>query len=167
VIDTDIPSPGIHVLFGLPGDEITSSLNDYLGAECEIGEAARDVAPQANGGAGGRSFLIPSSTKPGEIRRSLREGYDAQRLTQGLRLLVDELELDVLLIDTHPGLHEATLLSARHLEHIADRDATRSAGLRGPGIILRVAQGLEVPRMGSQLRFEREGLGGGRVGLPQ
>lgn len=46
VIDTDIPSPGIHILFGLPGDEITSALNDYLWGGCEIGEAAHDVTPQ-------------------------------------------------------------------------------------------------------------------------
>jgi MinD-like ATPase involved in chromosome partitioning or flagellar assembly len=56
-------------------------------------------------------FLIPSSIKPGEIARVLREGYDAQRLTHGLRQLVDELDLDVLMIDTHPGLNEETLLS--------------------------------------------------------
>ncbi len=30
VIDTDIQSPGIHILFGLAGEEITTSLNDYL-----------------------------------------------------------------------------------------------------------------------------------------
>ncbi len=30
VIDTDIQSPGIHVLFGLAGESITASLNDYL-----------------------------------------------------------------------------------------------------------------------------------------
>ena len=111
VIDTDIQSPGIHILFGLSGDEITSSLNDYLWEGREIAQAAHDVTPQANGDAGGRIFLIPSSTKPGEISRALREGYDAQRLTQGLRRFVDDLSLDVLLIDTHPGLHEETLLS--------------------------------------------------------
>jgi len=30
VIDTDIQSPGIHVIFGLDGEHITSSLNDFL-----------------------------------------------------------------------------------------------------------------------------------------
>ena len=33
-------------------------------------------------------FLIPSSMQPGEITRVLREGYDAQRLTEGIRALV-------------------------------------------------------------------------------
>jgi MinD-like ATPase involved in chromosome partitioning or flagellar assembly len=59
----------------------------------------------------GKVYLIPSSIRPGEITRVLREGYDAQLLTTGFRRLVDELDLDVLLIDTHPGLGEETLLS--------------------------------------------------------
>ncbi len=95
VIDTDIQSPGIHILFGLAGDEVTSSLNDYLWGGGDIRDAAHDVTPQANGAGNGRIFLIPASTKPGEISRALREGYDAQRLTQGLRRFVDELELAV------------------------------------------------------------------------
>jgi septum site-determining protein MinD len=144
VIDTDIQSPGIHVLFGLPGDEITSSLNDYLWGDREIGQAARDVTPQGNGG---RIFLIPSSTKPGEISRALREGYDAQRLTRGLRRLVDELELDVLLIDTHPGLHEETLLSLVISNTLLIVMRPDQQDYEGTGITVRVAQGLEVPRM--------------------
>ena len=33
VIDTDIQSPGIHVLFGLDEEEMKFSLNDYLWGE--------------------------------------------------------------------------------------------------------------------------------------
>jgi MinD-like ATPase involved in chromosome partitioning or flagellar assembly len=102
VIDTDIQSPGLHILFGLSGDEVTSSLNDYLWEGGEIRQAAHDVTPSGNGTPGGRIFLIPSSTKPGEITRILREGFDAQRLTEGLRRLVDDLDLDLLLIIKAP-----------------------------------------------------------------
>jgi len=147
VIDTDIQSPGIHILFGLSGDEITSSLNDYLWEGREIAQAAHDVTPQANGDMGGRIFLIPASTKPGEISRALREGYDAQRLTQGLRRLVDDLSLDVLLIDTHPGLHEETLLSLVISNTLLIVMRPDQQDYEGTGITIRVAQGLEVPRM--------------------
>ena len=147
VIDTDIQSPGIHILFGLSGDEITASLNDYLWEGREIAQAAHDVTPQANGDAGGRIFLIPASTKPGEISRALREGYDAQRLTQGLRQLVDDLSLDVLLIDTHPGLHEETLLSLVISNTLLIVMRPDQQDYEGTGIAIRVAQGLEVPRM--------------------
>ena len=147
VIDTDIQSPGIHVLFGLAGDEISASLNDFLWHGRPIEEAARDVTPAAAAAAGGGLFLIPSSIKPGEIARVLREGYDAQRLTQGLRQLVDALDLDILLIDTHPGLNEETLLSLviSHALLIVMRPDKQD--YEGTGITVKVAQGLEVPRL--------------------
>jgi cellulose biosynthesis protein BcsQ len=108
---TDIQSPGIHVLFGLAGDDVEASLNDFLWHGRPIREVAQDVSTACGESVTGSVHLIPSSMKPGEIARILREGYDAQRLTEGLRSLVDELRLDVLLIDTHPGLNEETLLS--------------------------------------------------------
>jgi MinD-like ATPase involved in chromosome partitioning or flagellar assembly len=41
----------------------------------------------------------------------MREGYNARQLTEGLKRLLTELKLDYLLIDTHPGLGQETLLS--------------------------------------------------------
>jgi len=147
VIDTDIQSPGTHVLFGLAGDDVAASLNDFLWRDRNIEDAARDVTPSACKAADGRLFLIPSSIKPGEITRVPREGYDAQRLTHGLRRLVTELRLDVLLIDTHPGLHEETLLSLviSHVLLIVLRPDQQD--YEGTGVTVKVAQGLQVPRM--------------------
>ena len=147
VIDTDIQSPGIHVLFGLDGESITASLNDYLWQGRAIEEAAQDVTPRLGTAIPGKVFLIPSSIKPGEITRVLREGYDAQRLTLGLRRLVDGLQLDALLIDTHPGLNEETLLSLviSHALIIVMRPDRQD--YEGTGITVKVAQGLQVPRM--------------------
>ena len=145
VIDTDIQSPGIHVLFGLAGDEITASLNDYLWHDRPIEEAARDVTP--DGADGGKVYLIPSSIKPGEITRVLREGYDAQRLTHGLRRLVEALRLDVLMIDTHPGLNEETLLSLVISNVLLVVLRPDQQDYEGTGITVKVAQGLQVPRL--------------------
>jgi septum site-determining protein MinD len=147
VIDTDIQSPGIHVLFGLAGDEVEASLNDFLWH----GRAIKDVAQDVTAGIGmpvsGRVHLIPSSMKPGEIARILREGYDAQRLTEGLRQLVDELDLDVLLIDTHPGLNEETLLSLVLSDALLIVMRPDKQDYEGTGITARVAQELQVPRI--------------------
>lgn len=145
VIDTDIQSPGIHILFGLEGAEITCSLNDYLWRGRNITETAVDVTPNLAAEAGGQLFLIPSSTEPGQIARVLREGYDAERLTHGLRALVDGLELDILMIDTHPGLNEETLLSLiiSHMLVIIMRPDKQD--YEGTGITMQVARQLEVP----------------------
>ena len=43
VIDADVQSPGIHVLFGLSGDDITASLNDFLFDGVPIDQVALDV----------------------------------------------------------------------------------------------------------------------------
>jgi septum site-determining protein MinD len=147
VIDTDIQSPGIHVLFGLAGDEIEASLNDFLWHGRAIEEVATDVTAAAGPDATGRIFLIPSSMKPGEIARILREGYDAQRMTEGFRQLIDSLRLDVLLIDTHPGLNEETLLSLVLSDSLLIVMRPDRQDYEGTGVTARVARELEVPRI--------------------
>ena len=147
VIDTDIQSPGIHALFGLRGDEVEASLNDFLWHGRPIAEVAQDVTVAAGPGVTGRIHLIPSSMKPGEIARILREGYDAQRMTEGFRSLVDALKLDVLLIDTHPGLNEETLLSLVLSDSLLIVMRPDRQDYEGTGITARVAQELQVPRI--------------------
>lgn len=111
VVDTDIQSPGIHVLFGLQAEETKFTLNDYLWGKCEVAKAAYDVTARLNSVGRGKVFLIPSSIKANEIARILREGYDVGLLSDGYEDLIRALQLDVLMIDTHPGLNEETLLS--------------------------------------------------------
>ncbi|HVU13716.1 MAG TPA: MinD/ParA family protein [Phototrophicaceae bacterium] len=156
VIDTDINSPGIHVLFGLNEDDIKYSLNDYLWGKCEIEKAAHDVTAllnsSAQGGPGavppnGKVFLIPSSIKVGEIARILREGYDVGLLNDGFQNLVRELKLDVLLIDTHPGLNEETLLSVAISDALAIIMRPDQQDYQGTGVTVEVARKLDVPRM--------------------
>jgi len=147
VIDTDIQSPGIHVLFGLAGEEITHALNDYLWGKCDIEQTAHDVTPNLATGTQGRVFLIPSSIRAGEITRVLREGYDAQLLTHGLRRLIEALQLDVLAIDTHPGLNEETLLSIVISDVLAIILRPDQQDYEGTGVTVEVARRLQVPRM--------------------
>ncbi|MEZ4679227.1 MAG: MinD/ParA family protein [Caldilineaceae bacterium] len=111
VVDTDIQSPGIHVLFNLCEDEIKCTLNDYLWGKCPIAAAAYDVTARLGTAVGGKLFLVPSSIKATDIARILREGYDVGLLSDGFEQLVLALKLDVLIIDTHPGLNEETLLA--------------------------------------------------------
>jgi MinD-like ATPase involved in chromosome partitioning or flagellar assembly len=155
VIDTDIQSPGIHVLFGLEEDDMRFSLNDYLWGKCEIQQTAHDVT--ANLGEDikgevlvinkGQVFLIPSSIKPGEITRVLREGYDVGLLNDGFHKLVEELNLDVLLIDTHPGLNEETLLSIAISDGLVIIMRPDQQDFQGTGVTVEVARKLDVPRM--------------------
>lgn len=147
VIDTDIQSPGIHILFGLRGENIKASLNDYIWRGREIKETAQDVTANLGGKIRGQIFLIPSSIKPGEITRVLREGYDAQKLAQGFRKLADDLKLDALLIDTHPGLNEETLLSLVISHSLAIVLRPDQQDYEGTAVTVKIARELKVPKM--------------------
>ena len=150
IIDTDIQSPGIHVLFGLAGESVGYSLNDYLWGRCSIEQAAHDVTDVVTKGesaTAGRLYLIPSSIQADAIVNVLREGYDVGKLTEGFRKLISELKLDLLLIDTHPGLNEETLfsLAISHALLIVMRPDQQD--YEGTGVTVEVARSLDVPRL--------------------
>jgi septum site-determining protein MinD len=75
IIDTDIQSPGIHVLFGLDQQNMGHTLNDYLYGHCSIEEVAHDVTAMLGQQAatGGALYLLPSSIAVRDIARVLRE----------------------------------------------------------------------------------------------
>lgn len=147
VVDTDIASPGIHVLFNLDESEMVHSLNDYLWGKCSIEEAAHDVTGHVGGDIKGQIFLIPSSIKPGEIARILREGYDVGLLNDGFRDVVEKMKLDYLMIDTHPGLNEETLLSIAISNALIIILRPDSQDYQGTAVTVDVAKKLDVPKM--------------------
>jgi MinD-like ATPase involved in chromosome partitioning or flagellar assembly len=147
VIDTDIQSPGIHVLFGFDEDKMQYSLNDYLWGKCDIGQTAYDLTKSLNNTLAGQIYLIPSSIKAGEIARVVREGYDVGLLNDGFHDLVEQLDLDVLMIDTHPGLNEETLLSIAVSDALAIVMRPDQQDFQGTGVTVEVARKLDVPRM--------------------
>ena len=147
VVDSDIQSPGIHILFGLDEAEMKHSLNDYLWGNCHIKETAHDVTPRLGEAIAGRVFLIPSSMKPTDIARVLREGYNVHVLKDGIQELVKVLELDVLMIDTHPGLNEETLLSIAISDALVIILRPDQQDYEGTGVTVDVARRLRVPRM--------------------
>lgn len=147
VIDTDIQSPGIHVLFGFNEDQMKFSLNDYLWGKCKVQEAAYDLTAGLGSPIKGQIFLIPSSIRAGEIAKVLREGYEVGLLNDGFRDLVTTLNLDVLMIDTHPGLNEETLLSIAISDALAIVLRPDQQDYQGTAVTVEVARKLGVPKM--------------------
>jgi septum site-determining protein MinD len=147
VIDTDIQSPGIHVIFSLDPSEVEHALNDFLWGRCPIERAAYDVTSRLGRRVDGKVFLIPSSLRTGEITRVLRDGYDVSLLHDGVQALVRELKLDTLLIDTHPGLNEETLLSIAVSDVLVIILRPDHQDYQGTGVTVEVARSLEVPKI--------------------
>lgn len=147
VVDTDIQSPGIHVLFGLLEERASYSLNDYLWGRCDIEQAACDVTGCLKASVSGKLFLIPSSINTVDIVRVLHDGYDVSFLSEGFRNLITELALDALIIDTHPGLNEETLLSIALSNALLIILRPDRQDYQGTGITVEVARELNVPDM--------------------
>jgi MinD-like ATPase involved in chromosome partitioning or flagellar assembly len=152
VVDTDIHSPGIHVIFNCRLESIRHTLNDYLHGRCPIQEAACDVTEASIGRVMARDerpriFLIPSSIKAGEIARVLREGYDVARLNDGFQELIQTLQLDYLLIDTHPGVNEETLLSIAIANVFVLIMRPDHQDFQGTAVTVELARRLEVERI--------------------
>lgn len=147
IVDTDIQSPGIHVIFGLDEQKINRALNDYLWGRCAIEDTAYNITLPEVAARGGTIFLIPSSCKTGEITRILREGYDVGLLNDGFQDLIERLKLDYLLIDTHPGLNEETLLSIAISDVFVLILRPDKQDFQGTAVTVEVARKLNVPRM--------------------
>jgi MinD-like ATPase involved in chromosome partitioning or flagellar assembly len=149
IIDTDIQSPGIHVIFAIDHDKLTFALNDFLWGRCRIEQAACDVThtivtenqtlPER-----AKLFLIPSSVKTGEIAKVLREGYDVGLLNDGIHALARELNLDYLFIDTHPGVNEETLLSIAICNKFVLIMRPDNQDFQGTAVTVEIAKRLDV-----------------------
>ncbi|WP_013324565.1 MinD/ParA family ATP-binding protein [Gloeothece verrucosa] len=154
IVDTDIQSPGIHVLFRLDETKINKTLNHYLcNTSCHVKDIAYDVSYVLNNAAVenaedlGKIFLIPSSMKSQDIATIISEGYDVEILQQGFSELGEYFQLDYLFVDTHPGLNEETLLSIGLSNILIIILRPDQQDYLGTAVIVEVAKELEVPKI--------------------
>lgn len=147
LVDMDIQSPGIHALFGFDASSFTHCLNDYLWSRCAIDEAVHDLASRLAQRVPGRLTLLPSSIHPGDIARIIHDGYDVDRLNNGLESFAETCALDVVLLDTHPGLGEETLLSLALSDRLLVLLRPDRQDYQGTSVTMKVAAQLSVPRI--------------------
>jgi MinD-like ATPase involved in chromosome partitioning or flagellar assembly len=141
VIDTDVQSPGIHTLFGLTKDQIIYTLNDYLLARAALQSVAYDMSEKLKLETG-KLFLVPASMDITQISYILKEGYNVTLLNAGLRDMLTQLNLDYLLVDTHPGINEETLLSISLANHTVVVLRADQQDYQGTSITVAVARKL-------------------------
>lgn len=153
IVDTDIQSPGIHVLFGMDETKIKTALNDYLWGNASINDVAYPLN-ELSANDPNRAFLkdlklwlIPSSIRAEEITRILQEGYDVSVLNQGMHSLIVSLGLDYLFIDTHPGINEETLLSTAISHGLIIILRPDQQDFQGTAVTVDIARQLEVPQL--------------------
>ncbi len=137
VMDVDIRSPGIHVLFGLEPQNIDHTLNDFLWGRLQRrcghrGRRARAAVPGTPRGRG-QVLLVPSSMRTGEIARILKE---AMRWRCSTRASTSSAAGSTSTISSSTpirAVNEEDAALRRHLGHPAHGAAAGPAGLSGHG----------------------------------
>lgn len=148
VLDSDLQSPGIHILFNFDQERIKLTLYDFLRGKCSISQIAYDISNHTQSPSNGRCWLIPASLTVQAITRLLDEGYDIDRLSENFDNLLDEFELDYLFIDTHPGLNKESMLAASLSDYLVMLLRPDQQDYYGTAVLIEVAAKLEVPFQG-------------------
>jgi len=147
VLDTDLQSPGVHVVFGVNPEQVLLSLTDFVQERCEIGEVAIDLTQVLGIEGEGKLFFLPSSLKLEAISKILSEGYETARLNEHILRLAKDLELDYLILDTHPGLNRETLLSIAICDTMIVLVRPDRQDFQGTAVLVEVAKKLAVPEL--------------------
>src|SRR5262245_13220732 len=147
VVDANLASPSMHMLFDLAESEISHTFNDYLRRRCDIEQTAVDVTRRVGEGWAGRLYVTPASIEAHEIMRVMRDGYDVDLLYSGFHTLVESLSLDLLVVDSHAGLGEETLLTLALVDALAVVLGPDQRDYQGTAVIVDVARRLELPRV--------------------
>ncbi len=147
-VDTDLQAPALHHFLSLAQTRLTHTLADYLFGRCELEETAYDMT-RALGleDSGGALYLLPSALSAEAILRALDGGHDVTKLGDHLRTLAHTFDLDIVFVDTHPGLNRETLLTAslsRTLLILVRPDEQDFLGTR---VLVQVARHLGIPNI--------------------
>lgn len=148
VLDSDLQAPGVHLLFGFDTDRMPYTLSDFFFNRCRLEEAAYNLKGMAElQNLDGSIFLLPSRMTVDAIMQVIAEGYDVGKLNDQLDKLIDELKLDLLLIDTHPGFNEETLLTIAISDTLIIVLRPDKQDYHGTAVLAEVAGRMAVPHV--------------------
>ena len=117
---------------------------ESLQEDIAVRDCVHDVTPEPVRSARGKIFLLPASLDSDRIARLLRESYQVEKLNEAMFAIVDDLKLDFVLVDTHPGINEETLLLAAIADQLIMVMRPDSQDYLGTAVAIEVAQRLDV-----------------------
>lgn len=145
VIDTNLQSPSAHILFQLPNEAITCTLDNFLWNECPLDQAIYDVGDKVDL-PGGCLYLIPSSDNMARIMRVLKDGLDIGVLTKAFSDFADLRSLDYLFLDSSSGVTEDILLAMSVADILAIVMRLDEQDYQGVSVTLDLARRLDLAR---------------------
>ncbi|MFQ6085643.1 MAG: MinD/ParA family protein [Candidatus Bathyarchaeia archaeon] len=140
-VDLDLKAPGLHVIFDVPSKGLKWRLNDYLFRRCEAHDIVTDLTEHL-GIKSGRLHFIPASFKLDDVLRIIEKGYEVSHFNKGISEIADELNLDYLLIDNHPGIGEDVVLAISMSDFLVELMRIDQQDLTGAYISLAIASKL-------------------------
>jgi MinD-like ATPase involved in chromosome partitioning or flagellar assembly len=115
VVDSDIPSPGAHVLLGFLPDQLPYTLSQFLLGKCQIEQIFYDATRRAVFGEQqtnpGQLWFCPASPREADIVEVVRGGYTVNRFSEVFEYMAKQLRCQYIIIDTHPGVAEESVFA--------------------------------------------------------
>ncbi len=145
VMDMDLEGPGLHVIFNIDPDEVQYTLNDVLLEAAHPEQAAIEMKERLGLNGHGELFFTPASVKIAEMLRTLRTGFEVESFSNAISKLQDQFKLDYVLIDTHPGIENDTLLAMGVCDHLLIVSRIDQQDIFGTGVMVQIASTLEKP----------------------
>ena len=144
VMDMDLEGPGLHVIFGLDPYELPFTLNDVLVNGAQPEQAALRMNDRLHVERG-EIYFSPASVKVEDILKSLRSCFELDSFSNAINTLAEKFSLDYLLVDTHPGLEDDTLLAMGVCDNLLVVSRLDQQDMFGTGVLAEVARTLEKP----------------------
>ncbi|MFQ3535394.1 MAG: cellulose synthase operon protein YhjQ/BcsQ [Aggregatilineales bacterium] len=147
VIDTCLRSGNVSGLFGIDPEAMPCSFHSHYMDECALWQAAYEVTGLVGAPLDGHVYLVPAKPTPEQVEQIRRDGYDPDRLADGITELVERLKLDAVLFDLDFGIDISTmsLIALADVLLVLLRHDKRE--YQGTGIIVELARQLEVPEI--------------------
>lgn len=144
VMDMDLEGPGLHVIFNVDPSEVKHTLNDVLLEAARPEQAAVQLNEKLGLGSG-EVYFSPASTNISEMLKTLRTGFEIGSFLNAIHKLQDRFRLDYLLVDTHPGIENDTLLVMGVCDHLLIVSRMDQQDMFGTAVMVELARNLEKP----------------------
>lgn len=146
LVDLDLTDPGLHTLFGVKSP--THSLNQALAGDYPAADCALDVTNRLRVEPAGRVFLLPAGCIPAESARALPPAESAARLWEELHHWQQQARLDILWLDTPPGLSEFALFWLAASSYALFSLRLNQQDYQDTALLVELARRMELERLG-------------------
>ena len=144
VMDLDLSGPGLHVLFGLKKGEVKATLTDIFLGDATPSDVIIDLTPRFPKLKGGLYFC-PASNKVEDMLRLLKAGLEVTLFQDTLQKVGDQCNLDYIIVDTHPGVENDTVLAMGCCDALVLVSRVDQQDLFGTAVMVLLAETFEKP----------------------